>query len=134
MDLDKFNGWLSENIDGFSQEISALRMALSKSLADEVSTFDRKKLNSVSSANNDEEDSFGDYIAQIRKSVVSEVAQFSAGNLSPRKTIVKERIHIRIKQFLYEINENPRTIKGFCDIPPRFVGPSAAPRLNNDFH
>ena len=98
VDLEKFNEWLSENIDGFSDEISALRMALSKTIANEVATFDRKKLKSTKSES--EEDAFTDYITDIRKSVISEVEQFQSANLSPRKTIEKESIHSLYLDFL----------------------------------
>ena len=66
-------------------------MALSKTIANEVVTFDRKKLKSTKSES--EEDAFTDYITDIRKSVISEVEQFQSANLSPRKTIEKESIH-----------------------------------------
>ena len=98
VDLEKFNEWLSENIDGFSDEISALRMALSKTIANEVATFDRKKLKSTKSES--EEDAFTDYITDIRKSVISEVEQFQSANLSPRKTIEKESVHFLSFNFL----------------------------------
>ena len=73
-------------------------MALSKTIANEVANFDRKKLKSTKSES--EEDAFTDYITDLRKSVISEVEQFQSANLSPRKTIEKESIHSLCFDFL----------------------------------